>query len=69
MNKTGYASVDKPWLNKKKYNNVVPDVNMTLYNFLYESNKNNLDDVALIYDASVDVAPTKITYRKLFEKS
>lgn len=67
MNKTGYASVDKPWLNKKKYNNVVPDVNMTLYNFLYESNKNNLNDVALIYDASVDVAPTKITYRKLFE--
>ena len=63
---TGFASIDKPWLKKKKYNDNKPSANMTLYNFLYECNKNNLDDVALIYDPVLNIPATNITYRKLF---
>ena len=61
MEKTGFASVDKPWLEKIKYDNEMPNVNMTAYDYLYEANKNNLNDVALIYDALIDMEPTKIT--------
>ena len=67
MEKTGFASVDKPWLEKIKYDNEMPNVNMTAYDYLYEANKNNLNDVALIYDALIDMEPTKITYKELFK--
>ena len=67
MEKTGLASVDKPWLEKIKYDNEMPNVNMTAYDYLYEANKNNLNDVALIYDALIDMEPTKIIYKKLFK--
>ena len=63
---TGLASIDKPWLKKKKYNDNKPDANMTLYNFLLECNKNNLDDVILIYDPVLNVPATNITFRELF---
>ncbi len=64
---TGYASIDKPWLKKPKYPISKPNSNMSVYDFLYESNKNNLDDVALIYDPILKEDSTKITYRKLFD--
>lgn len=67
-NLTGYPSIDKPWLNKKKYDIDMPDANMTVYQFLYECNKNHLDDIALIYDPILEEDSTNITYRQLFKK-
>lgn len=57
----GYASVDKPWL--KYYNENIFDVNipnLSAYEFMLESNKNNLDKVALTYFGK------KYSYRQLF---
>lgn len=67
-NITGYASIDKPWLAKKKHKINMPNENLTAYEFLYECNKNNLDDIALIYDPIIEEEPTKITYKQLFQK-
>ena len=59
---TGYPSIDKPWL--KYYSEeaikkqLKPD---TIYGHLWKSNKDYLDDVALVY------FERKITYRKFFE--
>ena len=66
-NLTGYSSIDKPWLKKEKYRIYMPDDELTAYNFLYECNKNHLNDVALVYDPIIDVASNNITYKKLFE--
>lgn len=59
---TGYASIDKPWL---KYYDMLPkDVeipNVSLYRYIYDNNKNNLNDVALNYFHK------KITYKELFD--
>lgn len=47
---TGYPSIDKPWL--KYYSAEASSSNMkncTLYEYLYECNKQHLDDVALLY--------------------
>ena len=61
-NITGYASIDKPWL---KYYDVLPEEveipNVSLYEYIYNNNKHNLNDVALNYYHK------KITYRELFE--
>lgn len=58
---TGFASIDKPWL---KYYDAKPEdisiPNISLYEFIYNNNKNNLDDIALNYYHN------KITYRELF---
>lgn len=59
---TGYPSIDKPWLkyySEEAINAPLPEC--TIYEYLWENNKNHLDDVALIYFGK------KITYRKLFE--
>ena len=59
---TGYPSIDKPWL--KYYTKEVsykPSPEMSMYDFLYENNKDNLDYTALNYYGK------KVTYRKLFE--
>lgn len=58
----GYSFIDQTW--QKDYTDdaimaKIPE--MTMYDFLYESNKNNLDDIALIFETK------KITYRELFE--
>ena len=59
---TGYPSIDKPWL--KYYSEeaikkqLVPD---TIYGHLWTSNRDYLDDIALIY------FERKYTYRKLFD--
>ena len=59
---TGYASIDKPWL---KYYNSEDLLRIcskkTMFENLYESNKDNLDLVALNYFGN------KITFRSLFD--
>ena len=47
---TGYPSIDKPWL--KYYSEeeiIVPMPECTIFEYLYENNKDHLDDVALNY--------------------
>lgn len=59
---TGYPSIDKPWLkyySEEEINATLPEC--TIYEYLWENNKNHLDDVALIYFGK------RITYKKLFE--
>ena len=60
---TGYPSIDKPWLkyySEEAINAKVPEC--TIYEYLWEKNKDYPDDIALVYMGK------KITYRKLFEK-
>ena len=58
---TGYPSIDKPWL---KYYSVeainAPLPECTIYEYLWENNKDHLNDIALIYFGR------KITYKILF---
>ncbi len=59
---TGYPSIDKPWLKyytEEAINTPLPEC--TIYEYLWENNKDHLDDVALIYFGK------KITYGELFE--
>lgn len=59
---TGYPSIDKPWLkyySEEAINAPLPEC--TIYEYLWENNKDNLDDTALIYFGR------KITYKELFE--
>lgn len=59
---TGYPSTDKPWL--KYYTKeaierkLVPN---TIYGYLWEQNKEHLNDVALVYFQQ------KISFQKLFQ--
>jgi long-chain acyl-CoA synthetase len=56
-------STDKPWL--RYYRRSIqgtPSPEMSLYSFLFENNKSNMDSVALNYYGK------KTTYRELFEK-
>lgn len=59
---TGYPSVDKPWLKYFTKEAIeAPLPKCTVYDYLWESNKGDLDNVALNYfDRS-------ITYRELFD--
>lgn len=59
---TGYASIDKPWLkyySDEAINAPLPE--MTMYQYIWENNKDHLSDIALRYYG------TKISYGKLFE--
>lgn len=59
---TGYPSIDKPWLkyySEKAINAPLPTC--TMYQYIWENNKDHLSDVALRYYG------TEITYRNLFE--
>lgn len=59
---TGFASIDKPWLKyytEEAINAPLPEC--TIYEYLWENNKDHLDDVALIYFGK------KITYGELFK--
>jgi len=59
---TGYPSIDKPWLkyySEEAINTPLPEC--TIYEYLWENNKDHLDDIALIYFGR------KITYKTLFE--
>lgn len=60
---TGYPSIDKPWLkyySEEAINAPLPEC--TMYEYLWECNKNHLDDVALEYFG------TKVIYKELFTK-
>lgn len=59
---TGYPSIDKPWLkyySDEAINAPLPEC--SIYEYLWENNKDHLDDVALFYFGK------KITYGELFE--
>ncbi len=58
---TGYPSIDKPWLkyySDEAINSPLPKC--TIYEYLWENNKDHLNDVAIIYFGR------KITYKELF---
>lgn len=58
---TGYPSIDKPWLKyytEEAINAKMPEC--TVYEYLWENNKDHLDDIALHY------FDQKITYAELF---
>lgn len=60
---TGYPSIDKPWL--KYYTeelNCLPDPEMSMYQFLYENNKDDFNKAALEYFGR------KISYKQLFDQ-
>ncbi len=60
---TGYPSIDKPWLkyySEEAKNTKLPEC--TIYEYLWDNNKNHLDDVSLIYFGR------KIKYSELFKK-
>lgn len=59
---TGFPSIDKPWLkyySEEAINAPLPEC--TIYEYLWENNKDHLDDIALIYFGR------KITYKRLFK--
>ncbi len=59
---TGYPSIDKPWLKYYSEEEIhAPLPEMTMYQYIWENNKDHLSDIALRYYG------TKITYGKLFE--
>lgn len=61
--RTGYPSIDKPWLkyySEEAVSDRLPEC--TMYELLWESNRNHFGNVALNYYGS------KITYGQLFEK-
>ncbi len=65
---TGIPSKDRIWLKRSKRASVkLPDSHLSVYDYIYECNKNNLDDIALEYDPLIDYSSTKITYRELFK--
>lgn len=58
---TGYPSIDKPWLkyySEEAINAPLPEC--TIYEYLWENNKDHLDDIALNY------FDRKITFKELF---
>lgn len=60
---TGYPSIDKPWLkyySEETINASLPEC--TIYEYLWENNKDHLDETAIHYFGK------KISYGKLFEK-
>lgn len=60
--KTGYPSIDKPWL--KYHSQEVIDAPLpecTMYDYIWQNNKDYLDDIALISFNK------EITYREMFE--
>lgn len=63
---TGFPSKDKPHLKdypEKAFREKFPK--MTMYEYLYERNKNNMNDIAMIFDTGF--SETKITFKELFE--
>ncbi len=60
---TGYPSIDRPWLkyySKEAINTPMPKC--SIYEYLYENNKNYMNDIAILYFGK------KITYKKLFSE-
>lgn len=60
---TGYPSIDKPWLKYYSEEAIQRKLNPnTIFGHLWESNKDHMNDTALIYFEK------KTTYRELFQK-
>lgn len=62
MKPTGYPSIDKMWLkyyNAEAVNEPLPEC--TIYEYLWENNKDHLSDISIIYFGR------KITYNGLFK--
>ena len=60
--KTGYPSIDKPWLKYYNANAINAELKKcTIYQYIYDSNKNHKEDIAIQFFGN------KITYRQLFE--
>lgn len=60
---TGYPSIDKPWLkyySEEAINTPVPEI--TMYQYIWEFNKDHLSDIAMNYYGS------KMTYGQLFQQ-
>lgn len=58
---TGKASIDKIWLKNYDEDVIISDVpDMKIYDYIFENNKNNLDDIIIEYYGK------NITYRELF---
>ncbi len=63
---TGKPSLDKPHLKYYPEEALYQELpKASMYNYMYELNKDHLDDVAIIFDTGFDETP--ITYRKLFK--
>ncbi len=63
---TGKPSVDKPHLkfySEEAFSRSLPKT--SIYNYMYEINKNHLDDIAFVFDTGFD--ETEITYGELFK--
>lgn len=58
---TGYPSIDQPWL-KYYGSNPTPNLSQTVYQVVYERNRDHLTDIALEYFGR------KITYQELFQQ-
>ena len=61
---TGYPSIDKPWLkyySQDEINTPIPE--KTVYELIYENNRNHLADIALEYFGK------KITFKTVFDKA
>ncbi len=59
---TGYPSIDKPWLkyySEEAINAPLPEY--TMYEYVCNNNKNNLNDTAIVYFGR------KLTYKELFD--
>lgn len=57
----GYQSIDKPWLKYYDLNKTNDHENRTVYQCLFENNKNNMDDLAIEYFSA------KISFKKLLD--
>ena len=59
----GYASIDKPWLKYYTDNRAITDnpIVTNVYQLLYDNNKDNLNQIALMYFGA------RISYNKLFK--
>ena len=63
QNLTGFASIDRPWLSVYRVDDILrPLPKMTAYQYLWENNKDYLDNVALSYFG------VEITYKELFQR-
>ena len=58
---TNYSFIDQSWQKKYEDEAILSEIpRMNMVDFLYENNKDNLDDIALVFENK------KITYRELF---
>ena len=63
---TGYPHIDKPHLRHYSKETLMGDYpKCSMYDYLYECSKNNMNDVAIVFDTGVSQTP--ITYKELFK--